>query len=292
MDGIEGKEIENYEEPNYSINQPERIASEQPGTGCIVGADPKMIEVFRTINLLAERRDVPILIRGDTGTGKDLVAQALHYNAKDDDRHSRPYGIVNCSAIPSELLEATLFGHEEGAYTGAHRSRTGIVRHSHKGTLFLDEIGDMSSNLQAKILRMIETGEIRRVGSDVLDHVDVRIISATNKNLENMMKKGEFREDLYHRLNVMSIELPTLAERPGDIPLITSYLLGLEAQYFDGKELEVSAEASQMLQSNPWPGNIRELKNVLKRATILSNGETILPEHLRLNPGPEQVDYK
>lgn len=234
----------------------------------IIAESPIMQHLFRDSYRVAQS-DANILILGESGVGKEVVAQFIHRNSP---RHDHPLIPVNCAAIPASLLASELFGHEKGAFTGATGKRAGHFREAHGGTLFLDEIGDMPLELQPALLRALESGKIKPVGSDREITVDVRLIAATNHNLFQRVQEGAFREDLYYRLNVIAFKLPSLAERPEDIlPLARCYLPA-------GKRL--SPATARCLQNYNWPGNVRELSNAMQRAGILSNAEIILPEHL------------
>lgn len=219
--------------------------------------------------------DTNVLLLGETGTGKEIFANAIHSASK---RSSKSFIAINCSAFTKELLEGELFGHKAGAYTGASKDKQGLIELAHEGTLFLDEIGEMNIELQAKILRVIENGEFIKLGDTKTTKVDVRIIAATNRNLKKSIEAGEFREDLYYRLNVFTIELPPLRERTDDIPYLADYFL-LYYSARQNKSLRMSQEALQLLLKHQWKGNTRELRNVLERASILAD-EEILPEHL------------
>lgn len=213
-----------------------------------------------------------VLILGESGAGKELVAHLLHQNSP---RHKGPFVEVNCAAIPQELIESELFGHEKGSFTGAFERKQGKFELADKGTLFLDEIGDMSLQTQAKVLRVIETQEFQRVGGSKNIKVDVRVISATNKDLAEEVKKGSFRDDLFFRLNVIPIRVPGLRERAEDIPALVDYFLDMFSSEYGQQKKEVSPEALQALQKYSWPGNIRELKNVLERLVIMTPSRTI-----------------
>jgi DNA-binding NtrC family response regulator len=215
-----------------------------------------------------------VLLLGETGTGKEIFANVIHSNSK---RSFKPFVAINCSAFTKDLLEGELFGHKSGAYTGATKDKKGLIELAHEGTLFLDEVGEMNIDLQAKLLRVIENGEFIKLGDIKITKVDVRIIAATNRDLKKSIDVGEFREDLYYRLNVFAIQLPALRERAGDIPDLAGYFL---ARYDPERKIKSSKEALKLLQSYQWKGNIRELKNVLERACILTESEEILPEHL------------
>jgi len=214
------------------------------------------------------------LLLGETGTGKEVFANAIHTNSN---RSANSFIAINCSAFTKELLEGELFGHKAGAYTGATKDKKGLFELADKGTLFLDEIGEMNIDLQAKLLRVIENGEFIKLGDIKTTVVNVRIIAATNRDLVKSIASGEFREDLYYRLNVFAIELPALRYRAEDIPELANYFL---SKYDHGKSIKINKEALKLLQNHIWKGNIRELKNVLERACILTETNELLPEHL------------
>lgn len=221
--------------------------------------------------------DANALLLGETGTGKEVFANAIHANSK---RSTHPIVAINCSAFTKELLEGELFGHKAGAYTGASRDKKGLIEMAHEGTLFLDEIGEMNIDLQAKLLRVIENGEFIKLGDTRTTRVNVRIIAATNRDLARSIAEGLFREDLYYRLNVFSIQLPSLRERTEDISLLSDYFLASFAAKEKSPVLTLSEKSLHLLQQHTWKGNIRELRNVLLRGTILTEGTMILPEHL------------
>lgn len=221
--------------------------------------------------------DATLLLLGETGTGKEVFANAIHYNSG---RNKRSLIAINCSAFTKELLEAELFGYKAGAYTGATKDKKGLIEMADGGTLFLDEIGEMNIDLQAKLLRVLENGEFIKLGDTKVSKANVRLIAATNRDLRTAIGKGEFREDLYYRLNVFTIELPALRERAADIPFLVNYFLQQFAAKQNKTSLRVSNDAMQLLQQYNWKGNIRELKNVLERAVILVDGNEVLPEHL------------
>ncbi len=255
----------------------------------IVGESAKMRELRQLIQTVAPT-DATVLILGESGTGKELIAGAIHFHSH---RASAPYIRLNCAAIPETLLESELFGYERGAFTGAHRTKRGYVEEADGGTIFLDEIGDMSRSLQAKLLRFLEDGSFTRVGGTQELRVQVRLIAATNRNIVEAIKKGEFREDLFHRLNVMQFRPPPLRERGSDIPLLArNFLKGFAAKL--GRSVkDISPLAMQALQAHSWPGNVRELRNVIERAVILEPTEWIQPASLpdfevesRLRDGP------
>jgi DNA-binding NtrC family response regulator len=243
----------------------------------LVGASAVMHELARTIRLVAPRTST-VLIEGETGTGKEVVAQAIHRLSQ---RSAKPFVVLNCAAIPEALLEAELFGHTRGAFTGAVQSRTGRIEAAHGGTLFLDEIGEMPIALQAKMLRFLENGEIQRVGDNETMRVDVRVIAATHRDLEARATTGEFRLDLYHRLAVFPIDIPPLRERLEDIAALSDHFLTLMGRTSPRKAL--SAAALDRLYEHHWPGNVRELAHILERASILAeDSPTLGAEDIRL----------
>ncbi|MBI3587223.1 MAG: sigma-54-dependent Fis family transcriptional regulator [Ignavibacteriales bacterium] len=219
-----------------------------------------------------------ILIQGASGTGKELIAHLIH---NESPRKDQPLVAVNCASIPDQLLESELFGHEKGSFTNAYVTKQGLVEVANGGTLFLDEVGDISQPTQAKLLRFLETGEFRRVGGTASMKVDVRVVSATNKNLPQEVHAGRFREDLLYRLNVVSIQLPFLRERKEDIPLLVDYFLQRQSK---SKAKKISPEAMAMLMKHDWPGNVRELEHVIEGGIILSQGEVVEPQDLWMNP--------
>ncbi len=235
----------------------------------IMGESERMKQIFTTIKKIAPT-DVTVLIQGETGTGKELMARVLHELSQ---RRERPFVAVNCAAIPKELIESELFGHEKGAFTGAVAARQGKFQLAHGGTIFLDEVGDMSLDTQAKVLRTLEEKEVQPVGSTKTVGVDVRVIAATNKDLKKAVENGDFREDLFFRLNVVPLELPRLRERKEDI-------IPLAEHFVAGRIKRISSQARRLLLSYPWPGNVRELKNCIERAVVMGNGEVIQPEDL------------
>ncbi|MFQ5846961.1 MAG: sigma-54-dependent transcriptional regulator [Candidatus Methylomirabilales bacterium] len=238
----------------------------------IVGTSQGMQVVFKLVGQVADSA-ATVLIEGESGTGKELIARAIHKNSP---RHPGPFVTVNCAAIPRDLLESELFGHEKGAFTGAVATRRGKFELADGGTIFLDEIGEMDPALQTKILRVFEERRFERLGGEIPIAVDVRILAATNRNLQALMAQGIFREDLFYRLNVVTITLPPLRERQEDIPLLVEHFLRL---YAGDDRKEVSPEALNCLLRHQWPGNVRELENVIKRACLLARTRLILPEH-------------
>ncbi|MDZ7372627.1 MAG: sigma-54 dependent transcriptional regulator [candidate division KSB1 bacterium] len=242
----------------------------------IIGQSGAMQEVKKAIARVLDS-NVTVLITGESGTGKELVARAIHFNGR---RKNKPFVAVNCSALPESLLESELFGHEKGAFTGATQRRIGKFEQANGGTIFLDEIGLMSPSTQAKILRVLQEREFERVGGNELVRVDVRIISATNRNLEEAMKKGEFREDLYYRISVFPIHLPPLRERKEDIPLLAAHFLKKYSEQ-EGKQVDsISPEALELMMAYNWPGNVRELENAIERAVVLATTNEITPKEL------------
>jgi two-component system nitrogen regulation response regulator GlnG len=239
----------------------------------IVGTSPEMQGVFKLVGQVADS-DATVLVEGESGTGKELIARAIHKNSP---RHDGPFVTVNCAAIPKDLLESELFGHEKGAFTGALTTRRGKFELADGGTIFLDEIGEMDPALQTKILRIFEERRFERLGGEVPITTNVRIVAATNRDLQALVARGLFREDLFYRLNVVTIMLPPLRGRREDIPVLITHFLQLYARD-DGKE--ISPEAIKCLLRYHWPGNVRELENVIKRACLLSRTRLILPEHL------------
>ncbi len=243
----------------------------------MLGASVAIQELAGMVRLAAPH-SASILIEGETGTGKELVAQAVHRLSA---RSAKPFVTLNCAAIPEQLLESELFGHTRGAFTGAVNSRMGRIEAAHGGTLFLDEIGEMPLPLQAKMLRFLECGEIQRIGENETSRVDVRIVAATHQNLEKNAEEGRFRLDLFHRLAVFPVFVPPLRERMDDLPMLVRHALERMGQ--EQPQRSISTEAIELLEAHPWPGNVRELLHVLQRAVILSTHSTeIGPEHIRL----------
>jgi Nif-specific regulatory protein len=238
--------------------------------GDIIGESPKMQQVFQVIQRIAQS-DVTILVRGETGTGKELVAAAIHKRSK---RKDEPFIKLNCAAITDTLLESELFGHEKGAFTDAKETRKGRFELADGGTLFLDEIGDISASAQVKLLRVLQEREFERVGGSKTIKVNVRLVAATNRNLEEMVKKGDFREDLYYRLNVIPIDLPPLRQRGDDIKLLVNFFLERAIKNHK-KVVKITEEAMNTLCSYPWPGNVRELENTIERIVLMGNEEGI-----------------
>jgi len=250
------------------------------GLGRLVGTSPAMQAVHRLIELAAPT-PAAVLITGESGTGKELVARTLHELSP---RGRGPFVAVNCAAIPETLLESEIFGHEKGAFTGALERRQGCFELAHEGTIFLDEIAEMSVALQAKFLRILEDSMVRRLGAKTEIKVDVRVLAATNKDPEQALKAGTLREDLFYRLNVMSLAMPPLRDRREDVPLlIQAFLEEFNAKY-DKRITSVDEEALEILMAHAWPGNVRELRNCMERATIVCEGNLIGPAHLPSSP--------
>jgi DNA-binding NtrC family response regulator len=247
------------------------------GLDNIVGRSPAMAQVFELVKKAA-RSEANILVLGESGTGKELIACAIHANSP---RAAQPFVPVDCASLPEHLLESELFGHEKGAFTGAVRSKPGLVETAHRGTLFLDEIAELPAPLQVKLLRVLQERQIRRVGGTALVDVDVRVVSATNRDLRESIAKGHFREELYYRVNVIAIHLPPLRERAGDVRLLAQTFL---KRYGQGRVTAIEDAATAALERYGWPGNVRELQNVMERACALADGNTItvrdLPEHV------------
>lgn len=253
-------------------------ASEPHALDRMVGRDPAMIEIYKLIGVLAQNR-ATVLIRGETGTGKECIARAIHFNSPHADE---PFVAVNCTALAETLLEAELFGHVRGAFTGAVQSRKGYFEVAGLGTVFLDEIGDTSPEFQAKLLRVLEEGEFHPVGAERARTTRARVIAATHRPLEELVSSGGFRDDLYFRLKVVEIEVPPLRERPGDIPILADHLLAKIRHKLHRDVLAIADEALELLGSYRWPGNVRELENALTRAAVLARGPIIGREHVFL----------
>jgi DNA-binding NtrC family response regulator len=241
----------------------------------IIGTSPRMVEIYKKLAKVS-RIEAPVLVLGESGSGKELVAHAVHANSL---RASAPFVVINCGALPETLLESELFGHERGAFTGANTSRKGLLESAAGGTVFLDEISETSLSFQVKLLRVIQEREIRRVGSNETILVDIRLIAATNRDLREMLRKNQFREDLFHRLNVFTIALPPLRDRAGDIPLLASHFLkGFNAA--QRKSVRLSSDAIEAMKRYPWPGNVREFRNVLERAVTFNDTGVIQSSEL------------
>ncbi|MDB6020518.1 MAG: Two component, sigma54 specific, transcriptional regulator, Fis family, partial [Pedosphaera sp.] len=237
----------------------------------LIGTSGKMQGVFKMIERVADT-DSTILILGESGTGKELVARALHFNSR---RQFAPFIPVNCSALPENLLESELFGHRKGSFTGAVNDKKGLFQEADGGTIFLDEVGSMSAMLQSRLLRVLQEREVRRVGDNVPTYINVRVLAATNEPLEKKIKEGSFREDLYYRLNVIAINLPSVRERREDIPLLVAHFLRSKINPRTGAAIQITRQAMSLLTAHDWPGNVRELENAIERASTLCEDNVI-----------------
>ncbi|MFQ5862438.1 MAG: sigma-54-dependent transcriptional regulator [Candidatus Brocadiales bacterium] len=253
----------------------------------ILGKSPAIKEVFKLMDKVAGT-DSTVLLQGESGTGKELVAMSIHAKSM---RVGKPFVVVNCAALQETLLESELFGHAKGAFTGAHETRMGLFEAADGGTVFLDEIGEMSPNTQSKFLRVLQSGEMRRVGENRVIGVDVRVIAATNKDLHQEVKEDRFREDLFYRLNTITINIPPLRERKEDIPILAEYFINLYKER--GFNKRIDKKTMKMLTNYMWPGNVRELQNTIERTVILSDGDTIenwtLPDYFCATPFGEKL---
>lgn len=257
----------------------------KPLVAGMVGRDAKMLEIYASIRDLAEE-DVPVAIQGESGTGKELVATAIHRASYR--RSAQPFVAVNCGAIPDTLLESELFGHTKGSFTGAHCDRKGRFELADGGTIFLDEVGDLSLAAQVRLLRVLQDGTFEKIGAEKQSRVDVRVISATNRDLRFEVAANRFREDLFYRLSVVPLTIPPLRERLGDIPLLVEHIIDEEGRRSCGRhdhtrtprQVEIARETLALLVAHHWPGNIRELQNIVRYALIKCKGETLRPEHL------------
>jgi DNA-binding NtrC family response regulator len=262
------------------------VVAQSHSFGNLIGKSTRMQHVFRLAQQVAST-DVTVLLLGETGTGKELLARAIHFNSP---RRSGPFVAVNCAAIAETLLESELFGHEKGAFTGAIRQKPGRFEMAEKGTLFLDEVGDIPITTQIKLLRVLQEREFERVGGNETIKCDIRLISATNHNLEELMQEKKFREDLYYRLNVVPIKVPALRDRPEDVPLLAQHFLQKYAQALNKPIRKISEAAMNLLLQHKWPGNVRELENLVERAAVLCNGDIIDVEHLLLLQDRPEAD--
>lgn len=261
---------------------------EQFGFEGIIGNSPPIRQLITTMKQIAPS-PIPVLITGESGTGKELVAQALHNNSK---RSKKQFAPLNCAGLSESILEDELFGHVRGAFTGAEKDRQGRFEYANHGTLFLDEVGDMPKAMQAKLLRVLESGEVVRVGSNEPRHVDVRLVSATNRDLAAMVKDGEFREDLYFRLKGVELRLPALRERREDIPLLIRHFVAHYARQMEREVPGVAEDTQMTLMQHDWPGNVRQLMNVIQNMVVVAEGDTLEPRHLppevsQASPGSE-----
>jgi len=241
----------------------------------IIGDSPQMQKLLDMIKTVAAH-EITVLLQGRSGTGKELVARAIHYGSK---RAEKPFVVIDCSILPETLVESEIFGYEKGAFTGAYERKKGKFELANQGTVFLDEIGNLTTSVQIKLLRVLQEREIERLGGKRPIKVDVRLIAAANTNLERAIKHGRFREDLFYRLNVFPIQLPPLRDREGDVLLLAGYFLKHFNQEFKKKKTKISPEAMELLAGYHWPGNVRELRNVIESAVLLSDG-VIFPQHL------------
>ncbi len=270
---------------------PEDSASSPPavsGFGGIIGDSPAMLQLFQRVQKVAPT-DATVLIQGESGTGKELIAKALHENSE---RASGPMISVNCAAIPESLIESELFGHEKGAFTGASAARTGLIEAANGGSLFLDEIGELNLEAQARLLRVLQEGEIRRVGSVQSQKVDVRLIAATHRNLRQLALESRFREDLYYRLKVVELRIPPLRERGADILTLAQWLLKRNCEKMNKPLYALSPDAMATINQHLWPGNVRELEHAIERAVILSEDTIITPEYLDIETKARQLTFK
>jgi len=249
----------------------------------MVGVSSALKEILRQSREVARHPEATVLITGESGTGKELIAKTIHHLS---DRREAPFIEINCASIPVNLLESELFGHEKGAFTDAGSRKPGLFEAANKGTIFLDEVGEMEPAMQAKLLRVLESRTVRRVGGTRTIDVDVRVIAATNRNLKEGIQQGLFREDLFYRLNVFPIHIPALRDRREDIPALASFFLEVYSRKFSKSFREIDVEAHRLLLAYHWPGNIRELKNTIERICIMQSGPTLLPQHLPADVGP------
>jgi DNA-binding NtrC family response regulator len=259
--------------------------SQQFGCKGFIGVSPQISQVFEVLEKVIPTRS-SVLLTGESGTGKGLIAEVIHCNSQ---RKDRPFISINCSAIPENLLESELFGYRKGAFTGAASDKKGLIAMADGGTLFLDEIGDMPMGLQAKVLKILETGDVLPLGETKSSHVDIRLLAATNKNIEEQIRKGLFREDLYYRLNVIEVRIPSLRERKEDIRALTQHFIENYSRENNKKVTGITGEALEALMQYSWPGNVRELRNVIERSVVLSNADEIglseLPAKIKSQDG-------
>jgi transcriptional regulator with GAF, ATPase, and Fis domain len=292
--GISAVALENARRVQWLEHENQRLTTEITHDRTLVGESTRMKEVFQFLARVAPS-DATVLIGGESGTGKELAARAIHRKSP---RASKPFVAINCAAIPENLLESELFGYEKGAFTGAGSQKKGRLEGADGGVLFLDEVGELAPSLQVKLLRVLQEREFERVGGNRPIHVDIRLIAATNRDLEEAARKGEFRQDLYFRLNVVSLTMPPLREHKEDIPLLVSFLVEKHCKKCGAKPKPLSREALACLLNYDWPGNVRELENVIERALVLGSSEDILPEDLPENllerdpaPGEGEARY-
>jgi transcriptional regulator with GAF, ATPase, and Fis domain len=274
--GISAVALENARRLHWLEQENERLTVEISQERSLVGEGARMKEVYQFLKRVAPT-DSTVLIEGESGTGKELAARALHRNSP---RSSKPFVAINCSAIPEALLESDLFGHERGAFTGAASLKKGRLEVADGGVVFLDEVGELAPTLQVKLLRVLQEREFERVGGTHPIKVDIRLIAATNSNLEQAIREGSFRQDFYYRLAVLKITMPTLRDRSEDIPMLVRHLVQKHAKRCKVKPRPVSREALSLLRNYDWPGNVRELENAIERALVLGSSDMILPEDL------------
>jgi len=279
------EERERLKRENIRLRQTLRTIEERSSFGNMVAKSKSMREMFRFAEKVA-RFDTTVLITGESGTGKELVARGIHFTGP---RSQKPWVAVNCGSIPENLIESELFGHVKGAFTGADRTRRGLFREADSGTLFLDEIGELPVSMQVKLLRALQENEVRPVGGTRAMNVNVRVVAATARNLEEEIEKNLFREDLYYRINVMPIRLPPLRERGEDIPLLARLFMEKFSAQLDTAVQSISPAAMSLLLEHAWPGNVRELENVIQRAVVLAEGTELLPDHLPDRLGPDTM---
>ena len=265
--------VRNALEKRSWLQEKENLLAQLDEAFPIVGVSPQLQQILKRVKMIA-RSPVKVLILGESGTGKELIARALHRYGP---RHAKPFVRVNCAAIPGELLESELFGYRRGSFTGASQDHRGKFFAADGGTLFLDEIGDLELRLQGKLLTVLQDGEVELIGENRPRRVDVRIIAATNRDLGKMVEERQFREDLYHRLNVVQLYIPPLRERKSDIPVLARYFLAQFAKTYNRKLVDFTTEALFLLQDYDWPGNVRELKNIIEKIVIFTDGETVGP---------------
>jgi two-component system response regulator AtoC len=280
------KGLEAHKLMNRAVDIP-TLSEYKEDSDQIIGKSKVMQEVYKLIGQVAES-DVTVLIRGESGTGKELVARAIYQYSR---RKDRPFLAINCAAIPETLLESELFGHEKGAFTGANRRRLGKFEQCDKGTILLDEIGDMSLSTQAKILRVLQEGEFERIGGNETVRVDVRVLTSTNRKLEELIKQGKFREDLYYRLKIMPIMLPPLREHKEDVKALTEYFFHLYSRQMTTGVSHIDPSAFEKLASYDWPGNVRELANTINRSLILCKGEVMSAEDIVFDAESEILSF-
>lgn len=266
--------------------EPERDADLAIGADALIGRDSRMLQVYKLIGTVARTR-AAILVRGETGTGKELIARTIHANSPNQ---HEPFVAVNCTAVPDTLLESELFGHVKGSFTGATSDRKGRFEQAGSGTIFLDEIGDTSLSFQSKLLRVLQEREFYPVGSEQPRQAKARVVAATHRNIEQMVSKGDFREDLYFRLRVIEIRVPPLRERRGDIPLLTEHILSRVSKEVGCASPVVPEEVMAVLVAHDWPGNVRELENALTRAAVLAKGQSLALEDLSIGGATETIE--